>query len=264
MDLIESYREIDEENRLQSTLARRVEYLTTIQVLNTCCQELKNCIDVGCGVGIYALYLDQLGIRTTAVDLVPDHIARLKEIVAKRNAGIEAYVGNALDLSAFASGSYDLVLCLGPLYHLLSPDEQDQCIIECKRVAKPRGIILFSYISPYSVFPCAIRGDMQRLSSELVDKIVDNHKIEADSPYCFWTDNYFHDPSEIEELLIRHDLEIEDHLAADGQSIAFQNVINQMTEDEFEVWMEYHFKICRNRSILGTSNHGLIVTRKKV
>lgn len=264
MDLIESYRDIDEENRLQSTLARRVEYLTTVDILNTYCFDKSSCIDVGCGVGIYSLYLDQLGVKTTAIDLVPDHIDRLNSIIAQKHAGIQAHVGNALDLAAFSSSEYDVVLCLGPLYHLLTPIEQDQCIEECKRVSKTDGILLFSYISPYSVLPCAIRGDIHRLSPVLVEKIVDEHKIESDSPYCFWTDTYFHDPSEIEELLMHHDLEIIDHIATDGQSIAFQNVINQMTEEEFEVWMKYHLKICRKRSILGTSNHGLVVTRKRV
>lgn len=264
MNLIESYREIDEEHRLQSTLARKIEYLTTIDVLNTYCSGSSTCIDVGCGVGIYALYLDKLGIQTTAIDLVPDHINRLKELVAQSNVNVEAHIGNALDLSAYSSNSYDIVLCLGPLYHLLTTEEQDKCLVECHRLAKSGGILMFSYISPYSVFPCAIRGDMGRMSSVLIDKIVNDHKIEADSPYCFWTDNYYHDPIEIESLLSRHNLEIVDHLATDGQSIAFQNVVNQMTEDQFSLWMEYHFKTCRIRSMLGTSNHGLVVARKKV
>ena len=76
MDIIEAYREIDEEKRLQSTLVRRVEYLTTIQILEQYCSDKANCIDVGCGVGIYSLYMDGLGVKTTALDLVSEHIFR--------------------------------------------------------------------------------------------------------------------------------------------------------------------------------------------
>ena len=264
MDLIESYKEIDEENRLQSTLARRVEYLTTIEIINKYCRGKENCIDIGCGVGIYSLYLEKMGIKTTAIDLVEDHIKRLKEIIRQTNANIDAIVGDASDLSMYSSNSYDIVLCLGPLYHILSPQKQEACISECKRLAKINGVIMFSYISPYSVFPCVIRGDKSRVSRELVDKILDEHRIEADSPYCFWTDNNYYDPEEIERLLIASGLEVIDHLASDGQSIAFQNVVNQMTEEEFEVWMHYHRKTCRSKSALGASNHGLIVARKKV
>ena len=264
MDLIESYKEIDEENRLQSTLSRRVEYLTTINTLDKYCFSGMKCLDVGCGVGIYSLYLKEHNLDVTSIDLVPKHINRLNEIIKQKNINIKTMVCNALNLSTFKDNSFDIVLCMGPLYHLLNNSDQNQCIKECIRVVKPNGIIMFSYISPFSVFPCAIRGDINRISNELVDKIIDNHCIEANSPYCFWTDNYFHDPSEIEKILINNKLEIIDHLATDGQSIAFQNTINQMTDAEFDIWMRYHLKICRNKSILGTSNHGLIVTRKKV
>lgn len=264
MDLVESYKEIDEENRLQSTLARRVEYLTTIEILKKYCFGKESCIDIGCGVGIYSLYLDKMGIKTTAIDLVEDHIKRLKEIIRQTNADIEVHIGDATDLSMFASGSYDVVLCLGPLYHILSPQKRELCISECKRLVRMNGVMIFSYISPYSVFPCVIRGDKNRISQELVDIILDDHRIGSDSPFCFWTDNYYYDPEEIEFFLISNGLEVIDHLASDGQSIAFQNVVNQMTEDQFEVWMNYHLKTCRTKSMLGSSNHGLIVARKKV
>ena len=221
MDIIEAYREIDEEKRLQSTLARRVEYLTTIQILEQYCSDKANCIDVGCGVGIYSLYMDRLGVKTTALDLVSEHIFRFNEIISETNANIDAQVGTALDLSKFEPESFEVVLCLGPLYHLLTLDQQIKCIEECKRVAAPNAILLFSYISPYSVFPCAIRGDINRMSPNLIDKIIDDHRIEANSPYCFWTDNYYHDPLEIEKLIADCGLEIIDHLATDGQSIAF-------------------------------------------
>jgi hypothetical protein len=100
------------------------------------------------------------------------------------------------------------------------------------------------------------------MSSPLISKIVDNHYIEAESPYCFWTDMYFHDPDEMESLISESGLNIIDHLATDGQSIAFQNVINCMSPKDFGLWMQYHLKICRNRTVLGASNHGLVVARK--
>ena len=262
MDLIEAYREIDEEKRLQSTLARRVEYLTTIRILEQYCSDKANCIDVGCGVGIYSLYMDGLGVKTTALDLVPEHIVRFNEIIKETNADITAQVGTALNLSEFKSESFEVVLCLGPLYHFITLEQQIKCVKECRRVADPNAILLFSYISPYSVFPCAIRGDINRMSLKLIDKIIDDHCIERDSPYCFWTDNDYHDPYEIEKLIADCGLKIIDHLSTDGQSIAFQNVVNKMTEKEFDIWMNYHLRTCRIRSMLGSSNHGLIVARK--
>ena len=143
-------------------------------------------------------------------------------------------------------------------------DDRQKCLNECIRVTKAKGIIAFAYISPYSVFPCVLRGNLSRISKELMKKIVDDKKISSDDSCCFWTDNYFYSPDDIEIWLKNNDLIIEDHLASDGQSIAFQTVVNSMNDSEFEIWLEYHRKTCRIPSLLGASNHGLIITRKKV
>ena len=262
-DLINSYNEIDEENRLQSSQARRVEYISTVESLGKSFFPGMKILDCGCGVGIYSLMYAKLGAEVIALDIVPKHINRLSEISVNENIQLTPVVGDAKDLSRFHSEEFDLTLCLGPLYHLISEDEQVACINECSRVTKKDGIIAFAYISPYSVFPCVIRGDANRAKSELVEKIVKEKFISSDDRLCFWTDNYYYTPDDIESRLKMYNLEIIDHLATDGQSIAFQSVVNNLDEKAFSVWMNYHRLICRERSILGSSNHGLIIARKK-
>ena len=262
-DLINSYNEIDEENRLQSTQARRVEYLSTVESLEKYIFPGMKILDCGCGVGIYSLMYAKMGAEVIALDIVPKHINRLHELSVNENIPITPVVGNATDLSRFDSRKFDLTLCLGPLYHLISEKDQETCINECVRVTKKDGIIAFAYISPYSVFPCVIRGDTNRVSSELVEKIINDKKISSDDNLCFWTDFYYYTPAEIEAKLILNNLDIIDHLATDGQSIAFQSVINNLDDKAFSVWMNYHRLTCRERSILGSSNHGLVIARKK-
>lgn len=263
-DIIKSYMEIDEEHRLQSMLARRVEFLTTVETLTPFLPNNPDILDVGCGTGIYAIYLANQGAKVTAVDLVPAHIQRLKELISQNSLSVSAYEGNATDLSKYSENSFDMVLCLGPLYHLIDKKAQNKCIEECIRVTKPNGVIAFAYISPYSVFPCVLRGDLTRASSELMEAIVDKKRISSEDTCCFWTDNYFFTPEDIEKRLKEFQLEIADHVATDGQSIAFQSVINEMDEKQFQIWLDYHRKICRIPSILGASNHGLVIARKKV
>ena len=262
--IINSYNEIDEENRLQSTNARKVEFLTTIDALKPYISVNTKVLDCGCGVGVYSLYYAKRGVEITALDLVPKHIHRLKEIAYSYKMNIEAIIGNATDLSMFESKSFDVTLCMGPLYHLIHDKEQDACIKECMRVTRNNGIIVFSYISPFSVFPCVIRGDVTRINEKLVNKILLEKKISSEDELCFWTDNNYYSPKEIENVLNNHGLTIIDHLATDGQSIAFQNVINSLNPEQLSVWITYHRMICREKSILGASNHGLVITRKKV
>ena len=263
INIINSYNEIDEENRLQSTNARKVEFLTTIDALKPYMNPNTKVLDCGCGVGVYSLYYAKKGLQITALDLVPKHIARLNEIAFEESVCIEALVGNATDLSAFEDQSFDLTLCMGPLYHLIKDEDRYDCIQECMRVTKNDGIIAFSYISPFSVFPCVIRGDVARASKKLVDKIIIDKKISGEDDLCFWTDNFYYSPSDIEVILESFGLTIIDHLATDGQSIAFQSVINSLDEEQMSIWLDYHRMVCREKSMLGASNHGLVLARKK-
>lgn len=262
--IINSYNEIDEENRLQSTNARKVEFLTTIDVLRPYMKKGVNVLDCGCGVGIYSLYYARMGLQITALDLVPRHITRLEELASIENLAIKSIVGNATDLSLFEDKTFDVTLCMGPFYHLIEKKEQADCIKECMRVTRDDGIIAFSYISPFSVFPCVMRGDTSRISIELVEKILIDKKISSEDDFCFWTDNNYYSPEDIERFLDIFGLTLVDHVATDGQSIAFQNVINTLDDEQLEVWMRYHRMLCREKSILGASNHGLVLARKKV
>lgn len=264
LNIIDSYNEIDEENRLQSTNARKIEFLSTVDALKPYMEKNINVLDCGCGVGIYSLYYAKMGIHVTALDLVPKHISRLREIAINENIKIRSIVGNATNLSMFERNSFDITLCMGPLYHLIDEKEQASCIRECIRVTKDFGIIAFSHISSFSVFPCVMRGDTSRISNELVDKILIDRKISSEDKLCFWTDNNYYSPKDIENVLNSFGLTIIDHLATDGQSIVFQNVINLLDDKQLEVWMKYHRMVCREPSLLGASNHGLVLARKKV
>ena len=262
-NVIESYEEMDEEQRLQSSLARRVEFISTVEALAPYYFSDMKILDVGCGAGVYSLYWADAGAHVTAIDLVPKHIKRLNKLVEKSGLSVKTYVGNAVDMPFFNEKTFDMVLCLGPLYHLTSEADRKKCLDECIRVTNINGIIAFAYISPYSVFPCLLRGNLSRISRELMGKIVDAKQITSDDPCCFWTDNKYYAPDDIEVWLEQAGLTIEDHLATDGQSIAFQSVINGMNASEFDIWMEYHRKICRVPSLLGASNHGLVIARRK-
>lgn len=261
-DVINSYNETIEKERLSSTKARKVEYLTTIKTIDNYITDLDTIADIGCGCGIYSIHYAEKEHNVISVDIVPKHITILKKIVSDKRLKINTYIGDATHLEMLDDGSVDIVFCLGPLYHLTDISEQKKCINECKRIVKHGGYIIFAYISCYAVFPYVIRGNHEFLRDSLQEKIINNHYIKANDEDCFWTDNYFHSPDEIEKLIKFSGLKTVEHLAADGQSIAFQQMINNFNDEEFKCWMNYHYNICHERSIIGSSNHGIIVARK--
>ena len=74
-------------------------------------------LEVGAGTGRYSHALARLGYTVDAVELVAHNIEVFRRNTQPGEA-VTIMQGNALNLSAFADGTYDITLLLGPLYHL--------------------------------------------------------------------------------------------------------------------------------------------------
>jgi hypothetical protein len=93
-------------------------------------------------------------------------------------------------------------------------------------------------------------------------KIVLKNCVEASDEDCYWTDAYYATPEEIEQLLEEFKTERIDHVATDGLSPLLRDTVDGMTDEEYKVWIDYHMMTCREKSIMGISNHGLYLCRK--
>ncbi len=78
---------------------------------------LETAADIGCGVGEFSAFLRDLGFQVVAVDGRGENV----EEARKRFPDIEFRLFNAEDESLQQLGVFDLVLCVGLLYHLENP-----------------------------------------------------------------------------------------------------------------------------------------------
>ncbi|KAF5708043.1 Methyltransferase type 11 [Fusarium globosum] len=143
-----------ENNRLATHPMERELTLRAIrQALNTsetADAECKRIADVGGGPGKIAFALADQGHHVDLIDLSPDLI-RLAELEQEqRSASAEnpallasISVGDALEAVSLTNDSYDAVLLLGPLYHLLEETERKKAVENALRLAKPRGGLIF-------------------------------------------------------------------------------------------------------------------------
>lgn len=97
-------------------------------------------LDVGGGPGRYAAWLAALGYDVLLLDVVPEHVE-----VARAHGTFEAHVGDARDL-AFDAQQFDVVLLLGPLYHLRDAAERRAVLAGAFRVARPGALVAVAYI----------------------------------------------------------------------------------------------------------------------
>lgn len=171
---------------------------------------------------------------------------------------------DATDMSMFEDNSFDVVLNMGPFYHLIDEAQREKCMSESLRVLKKGGLIFTAYIPRYYVFQYVAMSNKNYLDSKLAEQLVQTGVLRHDDEKCFWTDTYYATKQEMEQLYIENGIEVIDHFAQDGLTPTFANKVDDWNEEEFKIWCDYHYSVCREESILGASNHVIIVGKKNV
>ena len=262
--IVRFYDKNDEESRLTTNKARKVEFIITTTILNQYIEKHYKIIELGCGTGVYSFYYAENGNNVVATDITPKHIDTINQKLHQRkdNINLSAEVVNATDLDNFESESFDVVLCLGPMYHLIDEYDREKCIRESLRVLKKKGILAVSYINKHYVLNSIMTKDKSFLTNTFVDKVLNTGIIMEGEKECFWTDAFFTTPIEMEAFMSKFNIQITDHVGTDGLSPFLKDCIDNMSDEEYSVWLRYSLNSCREKSILGMSNHGLFICRK--
>ena len=249
------YSHFNEDNRLK-TRHGQVEFLTNIKYIQKYLKNDKNksILDIGAGTGVYSIYLANMGYDVTAVELVKHNI----EIFEKKNSNVKIYQGNALDLSMFEDESFSVTLLFGPMYHLLNEKEKLQALSEAKRVTKKSGIIFVSYyMNEYAIISYGFikHNIINSLKEQRVDTSF--HMINKEND--LYSMVRIEDINKYNKKLGLKRIKI---IASDGASDYIRTSLNQMDDEEFKIFLEYHFKNCERKELLGASSHVLDILKK--
>ncbi|KIF76433.1 SAM-dependent methyltransferase [Streptomyces sp. 150FB] len=135
---------INEGDRLSVSADGRLEKLRTQELLRRYLPAAPaRVLDVGGGPGAHAEWLVADGYGVHLVDPIPRHVEAAKE------TGCTVELGDARALTARDS-SYDVVLLLGPLYHLLDRADRHRALTEACRVVRPGGLVAAAGINRYA------------------------------------------------------------------------------------------------------------------
>lgn len=254
------YNNYDEEGRLLSRHGQ-VEYLTTMKYIQECLAQLSEptILEVGAGTGRYCVTLAKQGHRVTAVELISHNLELLKSKLDGTEQ-ITAIQGTALDLSAIPDASFSLTMLLGPMYHLYTREDKLKALSEAVRVTKPGGYILVAYCMNEPTVIQYVFG-MNKLHEVMALNMLtpDWHCIS--------------EPKDLFELVRTEEIDALDAelpveriklIATDGATNYKREYIDEMDDETFSKWMEYHFVICERQDLIGASHHTLDILKKKM
>ncbi len=243
----------DESTRLDSK-ATKIEFITTVKYIERDLKPGMRILDLGAGTGRYSLYFAEKGYEVVAVEPVKKHVQAMEK--AKTDMmNLRVVHGDALEqLKSMESESFDIVLCLGPLYHMQKPADRVACIKEVIRICSSQGRMYFAFINNDMVITTqTMLYDPSYMETGRYDK--ETFKVE-DFPFVFDT------VSGARELLEQSGVIIEKEIASDGMSELLSDKINQMNDETYEQWLRYHLYTCEKPEFLGASNHLLFIGKK--
>ncbi len=254
--IFEKYELNNEEGREGQSRSTALEFHYTKRHLSEYIKPSSHVIELGCGTGYYGMYYADKCAEYFGVDLVPGQIEIFRSKIASAGLkNVNCAVGDATDLSKIGDDSYDVVLCLGPMYHL-SPEEREKCFAECARVCRPGGVAAFAYITVCGVYAGACVIESNVYPNELTNKNVFNLGTDDLRPGLFW----YVTPEDIEREAGKFGFEKLADLGTDF--FILSETVNGMDDEAFKLIRPLYDRMATSGSCTGLSNHALLICRK--
>jgi len=256
--LTEFYSGYDEDSRLLSKHGS-VEYLTTMRYIEKYLQPGMRILEIGAATGRYSHALARRGYRVDAVELIQHNIDIFREKTMPGET-VAIRQGNAKDLGFYSDDTFDLTLLLGPMYHLFTVDEQKQALSEAIRVTKPGGLIFAAYCGNEATLVqyCFGRGMIsQKRYRDLIDPVT--FKASSDPAELF----QLYRKEDIDALMADFQVRRLHYVGTDMATNYMRSVIDEMDNEMFALYLQYHFAICERSDCVGASHHILDVFQKE-
>ncbi|OPJ61161.1 class I SAM-dependent methyltransferase [Clostridium oryzae] len=256
--VINAYASGNEINRAKEAGQYGMEFINTKKILNKYISKDKRILEIGCGGGYYGMYFAESCQEYVGIDLSSVNINIFQKLIIENGySNVKAEVGDATDLCNVADNSFDVVLCLGPMYHL-NPEGRTKCMAECARICKPGGIIAIAFINKTgAIAKFAAAFGWENLLTPKIDENVLTKGIDDANPDIF----FYSMPEEMIAEATKAGLTYERLAGLDF--LLTDNVIEGFSEEQRKVWFHLADLIVSSKYCVGLTNHALLICRKK-
>ncbi len=251
----------EEDSRLER---HRLEYDLTWRYMTRYLPPSGSILEIGAATGRYTPALCRLGYSVTAVDLSAALLERCQRRLAAEGLRGQArlVVADARDLHAVPGTTFDAVLLMGPLYHLVDEEDRRRALREATDRLCGGGMLFSAFLSRLGVL-----GDLMRRAPGWIERADEVHSLLAigrrpdDAPTGGFR-GYFARVSEVRELHETLGIQtvvlagVEPAISADDESY------NELQAPHRELWLDLLFEVSSDETTVAASRHLLYVGRK--
>ena len=224
-------------------------------------------LDCGGGPGRYAIELASRGYRVTIFDLSKGNLQMARAKADAAGVQLDAYEhGTATDLGRFPEASFDAVLLMGPLYHLLEREDRVRALSETCRVLAPGGPLFAAFVTRYAGHRYAAANDPlgPLREAETYARILRDGCQPPQGEGGVLV-GYFAHPSEVTPLCEEAGLSVEKILAAEGLLAAIEDRgVNALEGAAWDYWVDLNYRVAGDPSLHGGADHLLVIARRIV
>jgi SAM-dependent methyltransferase len=227
-----------------------------------------NLLEIGCATGQYTIELARRGYKVLAFDLSPDMVAGAKARTAE--AGFSSLVsfraGDIRTITDLPVSSFDAILLMGPMYHLVQRDDRLLALNQVYQSLKPGGVLFSTWISRFGIF-----GDLLKKMPDIIfrKEIITSDLERGSDPDWYRSKNgsfrgYFAKVDEIPPIHAEAGFRtielagVEPAISADDASY------NCLSGESRKLWLDLLFKLSSEPSMVASSRHILYVGKKPV
>jgi len=243
----------------------QLEYDLTWRYLNQYLPSRGSILEVGAATGTYTSELAKRGYTLTSVDLSATLLDECRENTANEGLDkqVRLVVADVRDLSQITEKGFDVVLLMGPLYHLVEEADRMVALKEVFDRLRPGGIIFSSFISRFGPMGDLLKDIPGWIEDQTeVQSLIEKGRRPDDYPRGGFR-GYFARASEIVPLHEALGFEtlvlagVEPAISADDESY------NKLQGKQRQLWLDLLYKISTEKSIIGASRHLLYIGKKK-